>query len=113
MEVPQLRMTRIWVIHLRTWEGLPEEGAAGGQAEGRTDTFSVEEMLVQRPWSRREVGALEMLNKARVGRRQRRQSNWEIKLENLPALDHAALAGLVMSLLESKLQGWPRFGAEY
>lgn len=61
------------VIHLRAWEGLPDEGAAGGQAEGRTDTFSVEEMLVQRPWSRREVGALEMLNKASVGRKQRRQ----------------------------------------
>lgn len=34
--------------------------------------FTVEEKLVQRPWGRRVCGALEMLQEARVGRKQRR-----------------------------------------
>lgn len=77
MGVPQQRMIGL-SFHLSGMGGLPGEGTirlgyegAGAGRGKQVKTLSAEKRLVQRPWSRRELGALEMLNKASVGRKQR------------------------------------------
>lgn len=81
MGVPQQRMMGL-SFHLSGMGGLPGEGTirlgyegAGADRGKQVNTLS-REKVVQRPWSRRQLGALEMLNKASVGRKQRmRQVN--------------------------------------
>lgn len=81
MGVPQQRMMGL-SFHLSGMGGLPGEGTirlgyeGAGAGRGKQVNTLSREKVVQRPWSRRQLGALEMLNKASVGRKQRmRQVN--------------------------------------